>query len=276
MGPRGDVTTVVCEGCGATQEIASTTGFVCANCGETVWYVRCPGCGRAMQWFVGGPRKQTHEACGRTIRLSRRVRPPHVERGVLVDAVVPWWREAGTNFPSVLGEGDYLGGHTAAHPRLPGVTVELQDEQLHVSSGIRVFAVPWSEVRGVSVDSRESVVDRPVVARMATARAFDLTRDPADSYLVVETDGEALVFGFAMTPAELDARCRRALGGAAPVDGALAAEPSTPASANGSPAPAPEPGSPVELLRELAALHAEGVLSDDEYAEKKAEILRRM
>jgi hypothetical protein len=272
MGPRGDVTTVVCERCGATQEIGSTTGFVCANCGRTVWYVRCPGCGRPMQWFVEGPKKQTHDACGRTIRLSRRVRPPHVERGVLVDADVPWWRGPGTDLPLVLEEGYYLGGHSAAHPRLHEVTVELQDEQLRVSSGIRAFTVPWSDVRGVYVDSRDSVVERPVVARMSTARALDLTREPTDAYLVVETDGEALVFGFDLAPVELEARCRRALGvdapvGTAPVGGAPGAL---------APAGAPPERSPGELLRELAALHAEGVLSDEEFAEKKAEILRRM
>jgi Short C-terminal domain len=272
MGPRGDVTTVVCERCGATQEIGSTTGFVCANCGETVWYVRCPGCGRPMQWFVNGPRKQTHDACGRTIRLSRRVRPPHVERGVLVEAVVPWWRAPGTDLPYALGEGDYLGGHSAAHPRQSDATVELQDEQIRVSSGLRVFTVPWADVRGVYVDSRDSVAERPVVARMAAARAFDLTRDPADSYLVVDTGGEALVFGFDMAPAELEARCRSALGLGAPVAPAPSVEAQDArADAAGSP-----DRSPAELLRELAALHAEGVLSDEEFAEKKAEILRRM
>jgi hypothetical protein len=272
MGPRGDVTTVVCERCGATQEIGSTTGFVCANCGRTVWYVRCPGCGRPMQWFVDGPRKQTHEACGRTIRLSRRVRPPHVEPGVLVEAGVPWWRDAGTDLPFVLGEGDYLGGHSAAHARLREVTIELQDEQLRVTSGIRTFTVPWSDVRGVYVDSRESVVDRPVVARMATTRAIDLTRDPTDSYLVVETDGEALVFGFDLVPVELEARCRYALGAGAPVGtGPVVGGPDASGPAAGS-----SERTPAELLRELAALHAEGVLSDEEFAEKKAEILRRM
>jgi hypothetical protein len=275
MGHRGDVTTVVCERCGATQEIGSTTGFVCANCGRTVWYVRCPGCGRPMQWFVDGPKKQTHEACGRTIRLSRRVQPPHVERGVLVEAVVPWWRAPGTDLPVVLGQGDYLGGHSAARPRLREATVELQDEQLRVSSGIRTFAVPWSDVRGVYVESRQSVVERPVVARMATARAFDLTRDPTDSYLVVETDGEALVFGFYLAPTELEARCRRALGVGAPV-GPTPAAAAPDAPARTGPADRAPERSPSELLRELAALHAEGVLSDDEFAEKKAEILRRM
>ena len=34
--------------------------------------------------------------------------------------------------------------------------------------------------------------------------------------------------------------------------------------------------SPAALLRELAALHADGVLTDDEFGAKKAEILRRM
>jgi hypothetical protein len=268
------LTAVVCGRCGATQEIASTTGFICANCGETVWYVRCPGCGRPMQWFVDGPKKQTHEACGRTVRLSRRVRPPQVERGELVDAPVPWWRRPGTGLPFDLGEADYLGGHSAAHPRMSGVTVELQDEQIRVSSGVRAFVVPWPEVRGVHVDTRDSVVERPSVARMATARALDLTRDPTDAYLVVETAGEALVFGFAISPAELESRCRGVLGSseASPGPDAGGAEPAAPAGppARGGGA---EPG---RLLRELAALHAEGVLSDDEYAEKKAEILRRM
>jgi hypothetical protein len=107
---------------------------------------------------------------------------------------------------------------------------------------------------------------------MSVARAFDLTRDPTDSYLVVETEGEALVFGFAVPPAELEDRCRGVLG--------RVGAPSEP---GGSPqpraaAPATETGAaePARLLRELAALYAEGVLNDAEYAEKKAEILRRM
>jgi putative oligomerization/nucleic acid binding protein len=118
------------------------------------------------------------------------------------------------------------------------------------------------------------VVERPSVARMAAARALDLARDPTDAYLVVETEGEALVFGFATSPAELESRCRGVLGSSdaspAPDAGATG-----PAGSAGVPAEAGA-AEPARLLRDLAALHAEGVLSDDEYAEKKAEVLRRM
>jgi hypothetical protein len=217
-----------------------------------------------MQWHVDGPKRQTHDACGRTVRLSRSIRPPEVARGVLVAPVEHWWQRPGTGLPFDLGVAQYLGGHSTVRPRMGGVTVEMQREQMHVSSGIRVFVVPWSDVRAVHADSRERVANRPVVARMAAARAIDLTRDPAPSYLVVETDGEAFVFGFEISPAELAARCL----------GILSPEEALPSAPPGDEPPGS--GDTSRLLRELAALHAEGVLSDEEYSMKKAEVLRRM
>ena len=262
------MTIVVCEQCGATQEIGTTAGFVCARCGETSWYVRCPGCGEPMQWHVGGPKRQRHDACGRTVRLARSVRAPEVERGVIVEPVMPWWEQPGAGLPFELGEADYLGGHSNARPRMRDAMVVMQRDQIRVSAGIRVFVVPWSEVRAVYADSRERVGDRPVVARMAAARAIDLNRDPAPSYLVVETDGEAFVFGCPMARSELADRCR----------GLLASdEPPVPLpSPTATVSPGPATDDTARVLRELAALHAEGVLSDEEFAAKKAEILRRM
>lgn len=44
-----------------------------------------------------------------------------------------------------------------------------------------------------------------------------------------------------------------------------------------APAPAPQPGgTPVEQLRQLAELRDAGILSEEEFTSKKAEILARM
>ena len=262
------MTTVICERCDAPQEIDATAkGFVCGKCGETLYFVRCPGCGRPMQWLVG-PKRQNHAQCGRTVKLSRGFSPPVVERGVLVEPVVPWWHLPGTGLPFDLGEADYLGGHSIARKRINGATVEMQAEQIRVSVGIRAVVVPWSDVRGVHADTSETLLERPVVTRMTAANVLDLARDPAPSYLVVETEGEALVFGFPLSQPDLEARCLGLISGD-PVEPVAPVEAVAPAPTE----PAPEPA---RLLRELAALHAEGVISDDEFAEKKAEILRRM
>ena len=115
-----------------------------------------------MQWLVG-PKRQNHAQCGRTVKLSRGFSPPVVERGVLVEPVVPWWHLPGTGLPFDLGEADYLGGHSIARKRINGVTVEMQAEQIRVSVGIRAFVVPWSDVRGVHADTYETLLERPVV-----------------------------------------------------------------------------------------------------------------
>ena len=269
------MTTVVCERCDAAQEIDETAkGFVCGRCGETFYFVRCPGCSRPMQWVVG-PKRQVHALCGRTVKLSRGFTPPAVERGTLVERATPWWHLPGTGLPFDLGEADYLGGHSVARKGLNGVTVEMQAEQIRVGFGIRAFVVPWSAVRGVHTDTHETLLERPVVTRMTAASVLDLACDPAPSYLVVETEGEALVFAFPLSQPDLESRCLGLISGDAGADSLLALD-------GPGAAPEPEPGAPepapaaARLLRELADLHAEGVLSDEEFAEKKAEILRRM
>ena len=71
------MTTVVCDRCDAAQAIAETAkGVTCAACGHTSYFMRCPGCGRPMQWLAGA-RKQVHAACGRMVKLAARsVRRP--------------------------------------------------------------------------------------------------------------------------------------------------------------------------------------------------------
>jgi hypothetical protein len=225
-----------------------------------------------MQWRAGA-RRQVHPGCGRVVKLSRRFRPPAVERGELVDVGTPWWRLPGSGLPFDLGRADFLGGHSLCRAEVRGVTVEMQAEQMRISFGLRAFLVPWATVRAVHTDTRSGLEERPSVVRMVDARLINLERDrpAAASYLVVETEGEALVFAFAMPPAELEAHCLGLVGGA--VDGELH---TGDLYADDRLSPDDRGREPAELLRELAALHAEGVLSDDEFAQKKAEILRRM
>ena len=40
--------------------------------------------------------------------------------------------------------------------------------------------------------------------------------------------------------------------------------------------PSPDPDSPAQLIRELARLREEGLITDDEFAAKKADLLARM
>ena len=243
-----------------------------------------------MQWLEGA-RKQVHAACGRTVKLSRSFRPPPVERGELIDVPTPWWRLPGSGLPFDLGRADYLGGHSLCRAEVRDANVEMQAEQLRVSFGMRAFVLPWSAVLAVHADTRTQLGDRPTVIRMADARLINLERErpAAASYLVVETEGEALVFAFPLSPADLEARCLGLVGGlpeptsdpdlADAGPHAIAGSPSTTESPVTAESPAtadPAATTPAELLRELAALHAEGVLSDDEFAQKKAEILRRM
>lgn len=54
------------------------------------------------------------------------------------------------------------------------------------------------------------------------------------------------------------------------------AQPAPPAAAPHAPAPAPQAGNPVEQLQQLAQLRDAGILSEEEFAAKKAEILARM
>src|SRR6478735_3900472 len=134
------MTTVKCEWCDAVQEIDSAQGFVCAGCGRTFCYVRCPGCGQPMQWHVG-VKHQVHAACNRRVKLGRGFRPPEVSPGRLLDWT-PWWHLPGTGLPFDPGEADYLGGHSIARKRISGVAVEMQAEQIRVSLGIRALVVP--------------------------------------------------------------------------------------------------------------------------------------
>jgi len=249
------VTIVVCEPCGAVQEITTPSGFVCASCRAELWYVRCPDCGRPMQWDADGPRRQRHPVCGTVVRLSRALPAPDVEVGVLADPAAPWWRWSAAGLPMALGEAAYLGGHPSAPAPVPAATVELQPDRVCVGWDAGGFAVPWSDVRAVHADTPDALAARPAVARMVAARAVDLEGASAASYLVVETDGEALVFGFETSQPELASRCRPVL---------------TDASVGDDPADTPR------LLRELARLHAVGVLSAAEFATRKAELLRRL
>ena len=124
-----------------------------------------------------------------------------------VEPVVPWWHLPGTGLPFDLGEADYLGGHSIARKRINGVTVEMQAEQIRVSVGIRAVVSRGPTCVAVHADTYETLLERPVVTRMTAANVLDLARDPAPSYLVVETDGEALVFGFPLSQPDLEARC---------------------------------------------------------------------
>ena len=282
-------TIVTCEGCGAVQSIEDVArGLTCASCGDTFYFLRCPGCSLPMQWRAGA-RRQVHDACGRVVKLSRKFRPPPVARGELVDVGTPWWRLPGSGLPFDLGRADFLGGHSLCRAEVRDATVEMQAEQMRVSFGMRAFVVPWSTVRAVHADTRTRLGDRPTVVRMADARLINLARErpAAASYLVVETEGEALVFAFAIPHTELETRCLGLVSGEADRElpaGARAPEPGatgdddaeTSVLDRAPDAVGERAREPAEVLRELAALHAEGVLSDDEFAQKKAEILRRM
>ena len=273
---------VRCEVCGTDQCVeADAGGFVCAACGDTFWFLDCPGCRKPAAWRAGYADRQAHLACGWLLKLPRRFSPPPVVPGEPITEVrPPWWRAADAGLPVRVERVDYVGGHTE-HLRLErNVSVEFELEQVRVEIGVRSFTIPWLSVTALNVDGPAELAARVVVGRMARAGTLELGKVKAETtaYLVVETGPEALIFASTLAVAELAARCAgplRALGDAV-VEPRPSPPPPSPPSSSPDPATPSSGGSLTALLRELAALHAEGVLTDEEFATKKAEILRRL
>lgn len=61
-----------------------------------------------------------------------------------------------------------------------------------------------------------------------------------------------------------------------PIQSQFASHPGQPSQADGAAPDTSDPGSPLVLIEQLAGLHGRGILTDEEFAAKKAELLGRL
>jgi hypothetical protein len=169
---------------------------------------------------------------------------------------------------------EYLGTHPSFKRKASG-PLTFSEGGIDIPKGFKPHRVPWSEVTALDVTDGEDS-SRFTATRIAALGPFALAaKKHKHSALVVisTTDGDFLVEVSKMTAVELRARLTHYIkqvettAPTPPVMLADAAEP--PAEAQSSP-------DAMGQLRQLGELHDAGVLTDEEFGAKKAELLSRL
>ena len=154
------------------------------------------------------------------------------------------------------------------------------DEAGSAGPALRMFGIavtadaltsPWGggPIQGAraAIETAGAISERPRLLALATlgvaGLAFRKKQDNRELYLTVEGAG----YGFVVPlPPE---RINAARAFAVRLNGIAAAQPAIATAADGPP-------DPLAQLRTLGDMHAEGLITDEEFAAKRAEILRRM
>jgi hypothetical protein len=173
----------------------------------------------------------------------------------------------------------YLGGY-ALYPRktMTQLSVEFDGYGVALKSGVlrhvKTF-IPWSDMTGIAVDG---MLDAQRQRSLARAVEFGVLGGLAgkkvkSSYLMVGTMLGDLVFhAEKMTAPELQARLSPIAGPAQHLITARRRPAPAPA-----PSPSPAPGAEIpDQIARMAELHQQGILTDEEFASKKAELLSRL
>lgn len=181
----------------------------------------------------------------------------------------PWWRDPLLDIGIALPGGVYLAGpDRSIEPGVPvyvsvvnaGVTVRLPTVQ-HESR----FMIPWSRIRSLEIEGVDQARSRPSVGAVLAFGVLGLLarRTEMEAYLTVKADRGDYSFGIeGMLPTALRATL-------SPVLELLDEASKTTEGATIQTDPA-------SLLRSLATLRDDGIITQSDFETKKAEILRRL
>jgi hypothetical protein len=183
----------------------------------------------------------------------------------------PEWVTSGAVQWADLGPAwDYLGGLSAIPNPLSGLSVTTNPAGIIANTSNRPrIHIPWAEVNALAVEGSQQVQSRITVTRLLASGPLALgwRKRLTSAFLVVELRpfGEVVFSSPRFTEPQLRARLSNLM---AHCNGVRAFP-------GGEEAP-PAPASFAQRIRELASLHADGILTDEEFATKKAELLREM
>lgn len=170
------------------------------------------------------------------------------------------------NLLTKLKRAEYLGSHPRLTGRTTKVTVEFYDVGIRLAVGSDSLAdIAWSEIIALEADDREHLESRVTASRVLLVGLFALAipKTKMGAYLVIEVaDGAYVLFIPGLTSVELHA----GLGPLQPFVPDRGPELSPPESAS-------RPEDIGARLTRLDALHAQGLVSSEEYSQKRRQIL---
>jgi hypothetical protein len=173
--------------------------------------------------------------------------------------------------------GAYLGGHPAHEGAKKDARLTMSDDGIQVRVGFRtLIKEPWKNITGLSAEGPDQVQTRFTATRLVLLGPLGLAfkKEKKSAFLVVEgTFGEFIFEVKKKSPMELQAAVvpwkKRLSGGDKNGEPTL---PSSPHEATASSERTPD-RERVEVLKELAELRTQGVLTDEEFAAEKARLL---
>ena len=194
------------------------------------------------------------------------------------DLVENWWDDPTTVWPGSLGnKWAYLGGFSAEPESLDRLTLRLSRNGLSAAKFdgygdiTHRMEVAWSRVMSLNVEGSQQVQARTTFTRMLAVGifAFAWKKRVHSGFLVLELDdGNEVIFASPLTEPELRGQLSSILSTASRI-GELG---NASASSAETPAPTDQPNA-AERLRSLASLHADGLITDDEFQSKRHAII---
>lgn len=183
----------------------------------------------------------------------------------------PEWSIESPNLPLDLGECRYLGGIKSQPSAIGSVRTVVRAPGIEVGP----IPLPWRVVFDVWVYGPDTASSRVTVPRVLLLGVFALAVPKAtkQSFLVIETEhGQGVIECFSLTSAELASQIELVRQPLLARQRERDRHAATPTSA----APSHHGRDVlVDQIRQLAALRDDGLITDREFEEKKAELLRR-
>ena len=177
-----------------------------------------------------------------------------------------------------IGYTDYLGGHPVREKKHSGGVLRFDAQGVHMRGFRELFVVPWADVTELAVEGSDEVQRRVTASRMLMLGVFAFAAKkklPKECYVTVATkDGEAIFHCTKVGPHEVKAKLASAArwvqdrNPSVPSGVAITAPP--------LPAAAPSQVDVMDQIKRLSELHNVGALTDEEFSEKKAELLKRV
>ena len=174
--------------------------------------------------------------------------------------------------------GAYLGGHPEHEGAKKDARLTMNDDGIQVAVGAfrKLFKEPWKNITGLSAEGPDQMEKRFTATRLVLLGPLGLAfkKEKKSSFLVVEgTFGEFIFQVKKNTQMELQAALvpwrKRCSGGDTSVEQTLPSSPSDATVASGTTSDRDR----VAVLKELAELRTQGVLTDEEFAVEKARVL---
>ncbi len=218
---------------------------------------RCPACGAKVR-----AAQTSCEACLTELSSVVHVQPPPPAHSAFTQLRMTY--VGGLPSHGSAATGDLL-------LDADGVRFRATSRELDPSLGVAVqrevaeLGLRRDEIKSALIEGPDQIEKRVTLTRLVLVGilAFGIKKEVRRSYLVVEcVDGRTAVFeSHELTPLELRSRVSKWL--------QLINDGATPPSGETQ-------RSPAERLRDLAGLHADGLVSDEEYAAKRMEILSEL